>query len=127
MNNETPNERVKIARKALNLTLEKFGSRIGVTKTAISLIESGKNTLTEKNAILICKEFGIDYFWLTTGEGDMFAPVGDDEIIAKFDAIMAGEKDTHKIILKTLLDMDEEMLKSLDRFIEKYIENKKAD
>ena len=80
MNNKTPNERLKIARKELGLTLEKFGNRIGVTKTAISLIESGKNALTEKNAILICKEFGIDYLWLTTGEGEPF-PKNDDEDI----------------------------------------------
>lgn len=124
---ETINDRIKIIRKHNNLTMDKFGDRIGITKASISRLESGENNPSEQTLILICKEFGIDYHWLTTGEGDMFAPVGDDETIAKFDAIMAGEKDTHKIILKTLLDMDEETLQSLDKFIEKYIENKKAD
>ena len=32
----TSGERVKILRDELNLTLEKFGERLGVTKTAIS-------------------------------------------------------------------------------------------
>lgn len=124
---ETINDRIKVIRKHNNLTMDKFGKRIGITKTSVSLIESGKNNPSEQTLILICKEFGIDYLWLTTGKGEMFSPISDDETIAKFDAIMAGEKDTHKVILKTLLDMDEETLKSLDKFIEKYIENKKAN
>lgn len=35
-------ERVKQVRKSLGLTMENFGERLGITKTAISLIESGK-------------------------------------------------------------------------------------
>lgn len=123
---ETISDRIKSVRINNNLTMDKFGDKIGITKSSVSLIESGKNNPSEQTLILICKEFGIDYLWLTTGKGEMFGSV-DDEVIAKFDAIMAGEKETHKIILKTLLDMDEETLKSLDKFIEKYIENKKAD
>ena len=35
-------ERIKELRKALNLTLEKFGERLGVGKTAISKLEKGE-------------------------------------------------------------------------------------
>ena len=42
----TQGERVKAIRKELNLTLEKFGDRLGVGKTAISKIEKGENKLT---------------------------------------------------------------------------------
>lgn len=35
------NERVRTIRKACDLTMEKFGERIGVAKTTISGIESG--------------------------------------------------------------------------------------
>jgi len=124
---ETINDRIKKIRINNNLTMDKFGDKIGITKSSVSLIESGKNNPSEQTIMLICKEFGVDHHWLKTGEGSMFSSNGDDEVIAKFDAIMTGEKDTHKIILKTLLDMDEETLQSLDKFIEKYIENKKAD
>lgn len=37
-------ERIKELRKALNLTLEKFGERLGVGKTAISKLEKGEGT-----------------------------------------------------------------------------------
>ena len=42
----TENERVKEVRKTLNLTLEKFGERIGVTRGSMSNIENGNRNLT---------------------------------------------------------------------------------
>jgi transcriptional regulator with XRE-family HTH domain len=65
----TQGERVKEIRKSekVNLTMEKFGERIGLKKSAVSLIESGKNSLTDANIKSICREFGVDYMWLTTG------------------------------------------------------------
>ena len=41
-------ERIKELRKALNLTLEKFGERLGVGKTAISKLEKGERNLTDQ-------------------------------------------------------------------------------
>ena len=37
----TQGERVKEIRKSLEMTMEQFGSRLGVTKVAISRIEKG--------------------------------------------------------------------------------------
>ena len=53
------NERIKAARKALGLTMEQFGKRVGLSKSAISLIESGKNGTTEQTVASICREFGV--------------------------------------------------------------------
>ena len=66
------NERIKAARKALGLTMEQFGKRVGLSKSAISLIESGKNGTTEQTVASICREFGVNEMWLRTGEGEMF-------------------------------------------------------
>ena len=44
----TENERVKEVRKTLNLTLKKFGERIGVTRGSMSNIENGNRNLTEQ-------------------------------------------------------------------------------
>ena len=41
----TINERVKKIQKEENLTLEKFGEKLGVGKTAISSIEHGINSV----------------------------------------------------------------------------------
>lgn len=63
----TVNDRVKEIRKSENLTLEKFGERIGVTKTAISKIELGNRNVTDQMIKSICREFGYREEWLRDG------------------------------------------------------------
>ncbi len=78
------NERVKQLRKTLDLTMEKFGERLGVKKNSISQIESGKNSLTEQMIKSICREFDVDEEWLRNGTGSMFIERTRDEEIARF-------------------------------------------
>lgn len=68
----TQGERVKEIRKTLNLTLEKFGDKIGVQKSAVSKIERGDVGLTEQMSKSICREFNVNEQWLRTGEGEPF-------------------------------------------------------
>lgn len=75
----TENERIKLIRKALGMTGDNFGERLGVGRTAISNIENGNRNVTPQMEKAICREFGIDYIWLTTGEGEMFFDQGEDE------------------------------------------------
>ena len=78
---ETINDRVKVLRKELGLTLEKFGQHLGVGKPAINKIEKGENNVTEQMTKAICREFNVDYFWLTEGIGDeMFIKMETDPI-----------------------------------------------
>ena len=71
----TQGERVKEIRKELKLTLEKFGEKLGVGKTAISKIEKNENALTEQMLKSICREYNVNYDWLAYGEGEMFSDV----------------------------------------------------
>jgi transcriptional regulator with XRE-family HTH domain len=66
-------DRLLAIRKALKLNQVEFGERIGLKKSAFSMIESGANTLTEQNIRLICMTFNVNDTWLRTGEGEMFA------------------------------------------------------
>ena len=126
----TQGERVKEIRKSekVNLTMEKFGERIGLKKSAVSLIESGKNSLTDANTKSICREFGVDYMWLTTGEGEMFVET-DDDFFERIDRIMAGENETRKNMIKMLLYASDDDIEAFDRLVDYYIslrtENKK--
>lgn len=122
----TQNERVKEIRKTLGLTLEKFGERVGVTKQTMSRIENGVNNLTEQMTKSICREFGVDYIYLTTGEGEMFVE-NDDDIMESIDRIMMGENEFHKNLFKTFARLDEEELVALERIIDKFIEIKEKD
>ena len=68
----TQGERVREIRKALNLTLDKFGEKLGLKKAAVSAIENGRNSLSEQTAISICREFHANYDYLIYEDGEMF-------------------------------------------------------
>lgn len=98
------NERIKELRKALGLTLEKFGAQLGVGKTAINKLESGQNNVTEQMIKSICREFNVDYIWLTTGEGEMFREIDPDDEFAVYISELIDEKDNpfFNIIFETM-------------------------
>ena len=119
----TQGERVREIRKSLGLTLEKFGEKLGVKKNAISQIETGRNSLTDQMTKSICREFGVDYIFLTTGEGEMFID-SDDDFMEKIDRIMAGESDIRKNAIKALVNASTEDIEALDRLIDLYLQAK---
>ncbi len=99
-------ERVRELRKFLNLTLEKFGKSLGVGKTAISKIENNERKLTEQMILSICREFRVDYFWLTEGKGEMFIETPEsvvDEIAEDYDL-----DDIDKKMLEKYLSLSKE-------------------
>ena len=116
----TQGERIKEVRNSLGLTLEKFGEKLGVTKTAISRIEKGERSLTEQMTKSICREFSVDYMWLTTGEGEMFVE-SDDDFFERIDRIMAGENESRKNMIKTLLYASDADIEAFDRLVDYYI------
>ena len=126
----TQGERIREVRNALGLTLEKFGDRLGVTKVAISNLEKGNRNLTEQMAKAICREFNVDYMWLTTGDGEMFIDT-DDDFIERIDRIMAGEDEARKNLFKFMLGLGDDDIAALDRLMKKAIEftqnNKEKD
>lgn len=84
----TQGERVREIRKALNLTLEKFGEKVGAKKNTMSAIETGRNALTEQMSKSICREFNVNYDYLVNGEGDMFSNLPQtilDELCNQYD------------------------------------------
>lgn len=111
------NERVKLLRKTLDLTMEKFGDRLGVKKNSISQIESGKNALTEQMIKSICREFDVDEEWLRNGTGSMFIERTRDEEIAKFiGTIQSVDDDSFmKKFISMLAKLDESEWKLLEK------------
>ena len=117
------NERIREVRKHLNLTMEAFGSRIGVSKSTISNIENGNREATEHMIKSICREFGADYMWLTSGEGEMFVE-SDDEFFDRIDRIMAGEDEARKNLFKSLLYASDEDIAAFQRIIDMFASKK---
>ena len=109
----TQGERVNALRKELNLTLEKFGERIGLKKSAMSSIESGRNSLTEQTIISICdKNWNgktVNEEWLRNGTGEMFKALDREEEIARMvEQLFFQESDSFKYrFIKALCNMDD--------------------
>lgn len=72
------NTRIKEIRLAAHLTQEEFANRICITKSSVSLLESGKNNPSDQTIKLICSEFGIRREWLETGAEPMYPEQVDD-------------------------------------------------
>lgn len=117
----TQGERIREVRKTLGLTLEKFGDRLGIKKAAVSKIEKGENSLTDANTKAICREFGVDYIWLTTGEGEIFVDT-DDDFIERIDRIMAGEDEARKNLFKFMLELSDDDIHALEHLMQSAID-----
>lgn len=116
----TQGERIRELRKTLKMTMEQFGEKIGVTKSTISNIENGNRNATEHMVKSICREFNVDYMWLTTGDGEMFID-NDDDFIERIDRIMAGEDEARKNLFKFMLELSDDDIAALDRLMKKAI------
>ncbi len=68
----TPNERLRLIRKELNMTQEALAHKLGIGKSALSMIETGKAALSERNKNILIQELNINPDWIELGSGDMF-------------------------------------------------------
>ena len=68
------NNRFKQIREKLNLSQEEMGEAIGITRSGISNIESGKRSVSERHIKLLRSAYNVNEHWLRTGEGEMFNP-----------------------------------------------------
>lgn len=82
------NERLKELRKYLGINQEEFSNKIGVTRSAISRLESGDINFTEQMIISICRAFNVNRLWLVEGIGEMFTNLPEtilDELALQFE------------------------------------------
>lgn len=102
----TQNERIRAVRKKVGLTIVEFGDRLGVSNSAISMIENGKNNASNQTITQICQTFGVNEHWLRTGEGEMMAPQDrEKEIMAFIGDILKGEPDFRRALVHVLARM----------------------
>lgn len=116
----TQGERLREIRKTLNLTLEKFGEKLGVGKTAISKLEKGENSITDQMMLSICREYNVNENWLRTGEGEMFIKMTRNDEISQFvGQLMATEDDSFKKrLISALAALDENGWDILEQFLD---------
>lgn len=67
------NKRLTKIRLSLGLNMQQFAEKLGVTTSAISLLENDKRKLSDQMINLICRTFNISEEWLRDGKGSMFS------------------------------------------------------
>ena len=124
----TENERLRELRKALGLTLQQFGDKIGVSNPSVSQMETGKTKITDRTIKAIVHEFGVSETWLRTGEGEMFPPKSVDEELSAFVASLIREDDAFKkAVVSALSRFTSAEWQALDTMLDKLSEAKKKD
>ena len=116
-------DRIKKIRTENKLSMEKFGERIGITRSSVCKLESGENNPSEQTIILICKEFGIRYLWLTEGIEPMTEAL-DTDSMARIDDIMTGENEFAKNLFKQFSKLEKEEWELLEKIIKKLAKDK---
>ena len=82
------NNRFKTLRTSLNKSQEEFGKILGLSKSGVSEIESGRRNVTEQHIIMLKNHREpnwkiINETWLRTGEEEMFVPTTRENEIAQ--------------------------------------------
>lgn len=117
----TENDRIRMLRKELNLTLTEFSKKLGITHAALSNIENGKRNVTEQMRKSICREFRVDPIWLSTGEGDMFIDESID-LIEILDKLLHSESKFANTLFKIFAQYSLEDWNALEHVITKSAE-----
>lgn len=66
------NERIKKIRIDHKLTQEEFASYLNISKSSVSLLESGRNRPSKQTTAFLCEKFSVSLKWLKTGEGEPY-------------------------------------------------------
>ena len=121
----TINDRFRDVRKACKKTQEEWAAILGLSRTGVADIESGRRNVTDKHIKLLCIESidgkNINETWLRTGEGDMFEPMSRGETIAQFAGeLMKDEDDSfRRRLIEALAQLDEKEWEILEGIAKK--------
>lgn len=122
------NDRIKEIRKALGLSQDEFGRRLGVTRGAVTNIELNKVEPKPLFVDLICREFNVNELWLREGIGEMFQERTRSEELAAFFGDVQAEGGFKEAFLTVLARLGPEEWELIERKARELAEEiKKAD
>ena len=129
---EPINVRFKDLRKACNKTQEDMGHILGLSRSGISEIESGRRSVTEQHLIMLKNwdEKPINIEWLRTGQGEMFKQLTNQEELMKYTALLLKDNKSAiasaiQALIVTYEQLDDSNKDVLEKVALQYIENLK--
>lgn len=108
-------ERIKLLRKTLRMTQDEFGKHLGLARNSIASYEIGRRDPTNAIITSICREFHVNYFWLTEGVGEMFVETPKSVV----DEIAEDYKldDIDKKIIEKYLDLNADQRQTIKDYL----------
>ena len=121
-------ERIRLLRKALNLTQQALADRIGVKRNTIAQYEIGRNEPIDSILSLICREFDVNEEWLRTGSGEMFKEVDTEARFAEWAGrVLSGTDESfQKRFVTMMMSLTDDQWKLLEEKARMLFENKKG-
>lgn len=102
------------------LSMEKFGERIGITRSSVCKLESGENSPSERTIMLICKEFNVNKEWLITGNGEITIKKTRSQEIGKFasEIMNLPDENIKKRLIDALVKLDERDWETIEKIVD---------
>ena len=113
---ESPNQRLRKARKLLGLNQEQMGERLGLEQASYSAVETGKNDISSRVMKLLIQKFQINPNYIYLGYEPVFLP-SDLAGTSTPEAIIASLRAENEG-LKALLTEKEDQIKIRQEMID---------
>ena len=120
----TIGEKIALIRDRLGLKQIDLANDIGISKGAVSQIESGNNNPSERTLRLICSVYNVNYRWLKeavvtdpdsiTKEDFTLTPVTDDDLVER---VMFGENEFAKSVMREFAKLGDAEWRMLEKLV----------
>lgn len=118
------NERIRMLRKSLDYTQQKFADKLGVKRNTVGQWEIGRNVPTDAIILSICREFGVNEEWLRNGTGEMFEAVPEEDEYLK--AAMQLSKNNDEIAMQAVIEywkLDDASKEAIRKYVRNLAQN----
>ena len=109
-------DRIRQVRRQMKLTQAAFASRLGVTRDIVASWENGRVQPPETVIRLICREQGVSYAWIKSGEEPMNVPCAA-LVMDKLERIMNGDNEFVKAVFRELADLPTDGWERIEAFV----------
>lgn len=113
------NKRINLLRKQLGMIQQDFANKIGVQRVTISWMEKEGNTITKQNIKIICDTFNVSEDWLLKGEGEMFRPADEPDILDRLQQELKLTSQEMEII-RTFVELSPEQRRMGIEFVQTF-------
>lgn len=120
-------KRIEKVRKYVGMSMEEFGTVIGISRPSVSRLERGLNNPAPRTVMLIAEKFGVSEEWLKTGKGEMLIPEPDTNDLVSELAREYRLTDEDRLILKAFLNLSAADRKAFLRFGQELVKLQDAE